>query len=238
MFTSQNFAAPLTRTFHRFKACLARICAVTAFSATVFAVAGPLAAQDVWITPDKPFVEFDNGQKFIMIERDQDPDATIPEFFTKTSRQCPPFCVQPMDAGPGVTTIGELEVLEFMEEYVNEGRGAIIDARLREWYNRGTIPGSVNLAFTTFENPETNPFMSPILTLLGGVENADTDWDFSNALDLVIFCNGPWCGQSHRAISNLLKVGYPGEKIRYYRGGMQGWLTVGLTVEMPVVPTQ
>ena len=38
---------------------------------------------------------------------------------------------------------------------------------------------------------------------------------------------------SNRAIANLLSVGYPGEKIYYYRGGMQGWLTLGLTVHVP-----
>ncbi len=238
MFTTPYLKGPIALSFNMFKTCVERTVAIAAIAGSALLVSGPVAAQDVWITPDKPFVEFDNGREFIVIERNQDPDATIPEFFTKTSRQCPPFCIQPMDAGPGVTTIGELEVLEFMEEYVNEGRGAIIDARLREWYNRGTIPGAVNLAFTTFENPETNPFMSPILTLLGGVEDETNGWDFSNALDLVVFCNGQWCGQSHRAIGNLLSVGYPGEKIRYYRGGMQGWLSVGLTVETPTVPTQ
>jgi rhodanese-related sulfurtransferase len=201
--------------------------------------ASTASAQDVWISPDKPFVEFDNGQEFIFIERNQDPEARIPDFFTMTSRECPPFCIQPMDAGPGVITVGELEVLEFMEEYVNEGRGAIIDARLPEWYRQGTIPGSINLSFTAFENPETNPFMAPILTMLGGQRANPTDaWDFTNALDIVIFCNGQWCGQSHRAIENLLSVGYPGERIRYYRGGMQGWVTVGLTVQIPNIPTQ
>lgn len=238
MFTSLLFSAPISRALGTFTVCLERTVAAVAITGAALLVAQPAVAQDVWITPEKPFVEFDNGREFIVIERDQNPDSTIPEFFSQTSRQCPPFCIQPMDAGPGVITIGELEVLEFMEEYVTEGRGAIIDARLREWYDRGTIPGAVNLSFTTFENPETNPFMSPVLTLLGGVEDPETGWDFSNALDLVVFCNGIWCGQSHRAISNLLAIGYPGEKIRYYRGGMQGWLSVGLTVETPTVPTQ
>lgn len=217
-----------------------KICSRMAVAAGAIGLAAPAAmAQDVWIAPDMPFVEFDNGREFIVIERDQNPEARIPDTFAKTSRECPPFCIQPMGAGPGVTTVGELEVLEFMEEYVNEGRGAIIDARLPEWYRRGTIPGSINLSFTAFENPQTNPFMAPILTMLGGERTNPTEpWDFSNALDIVVFCNGQWCGQSHRAIENLLTVGYPGERIRYYRGGMQGWVTVGLTVQIPDVPTQ
>lgn len=191
------------------------------------------SAQDVFIAPDLPYVEFDTGREFIVIERNQDPEARIPDFFTMTSRQCPPFCIQPMSGGEGVTTVGELEVLEFMQNEVTNGTGAIIDARLSEWYERGTIPGAINLSFTMFENPETNAFMEPVLQLLGGVKADDGMWDLSQARELVIFCNGQWCGQSHRAIDNLMSVGYPGEKIRYYRGGMQGWLTVGLTVEIP-----
>ena len=57
--------------------------------------------------------------------------------------------------------------------------------------------------------------------------------NFSAALDLALFCNGPWCYQSPRAIRNLLDVGYPADKLRYYRGGMQDWLILGLTVEHP-----
>lgn len=190
-------------------------------------------AQGVFIAPDLPYVEFDTGREFIVIERNQDPEARIPDFFTMKSRQCPPFCIQPMSGGEGVTTVGELEVLEFMQNEVTNGTGAIIDARLSEWYERGTIPGAINLSFTMFENPDSNPFMEPVLQLLGGVKSDDGTWDLSQARELVIFCNGQWCGQSHRAIDNLMRVGYPGEKIRYYRGGMQGWLTVGLTVEIP-----
>ena len=60
-----------------------------------------------------------------------------------------------------------------------------------------------------------------------------TDWDFSAAKDLVIWCNGPACGQSPRAIRGLLELGYPGDKISYYRGGMQMWQLWGLTTVVP-----
>jgi hypothetical protein len=42
-----------------------------------------------------------------------------------------------------------------------------------------------------------------------------------------------WCGQSPHAIKNLLALGYPAEKIYYYRGGMQAWQSLGLTVHTP-----
>jgi rhodanese-related sulfurtransferase len=31
-------------------------------------------------------------------------------------------------------------------------------------------------------------------------------------------------------IKALLEVGYPAEKIKYYRGGMQAWTSLGLSV--------
>ena len=59
------------------------------------------------------------------------------------------------------------------------------------------------------------------------------EWDFTDAKELVLWCNGPSCGQSPRAIRGLLDVGYPGEKIKYYRGGMQMWQLWGLTTVVP-----
>ena len=68
--------------------------------------------------------------------------------------------------------------------------------------------------------------------LLDGDEKTD-DWDFSRAKTLVLWCNGMWCGQSPRAIRGLLRLGYPAKKLRYYRGGMQAWQSLGLTVVEP-----
>jgi rhodanese-related sulfurtransferase len=62
------------------------------------------------------------------------------------------------------------------------------------------------------------------------------DWDFSRAKEIMLFCNGPWCDQSPRAIRGLVKLGYPVNKIHYYRGGMQDWLLLGLSVEVPTLP--
>ena len=68
--------------------------------------------------------------------------------------------------------------------------------------------------------------------LLGGDQKTE-QWDFSNAKELLLWCNGPWCGQSPRAIHGLLKAGYPAEKLYYYRGGMQMWQSLGLTTILP-----
>jgi hypothetical protein len=45
-----------------------------------------------------------------------------------------------------------------------------------------------------------------------------------------IFCNGLWCGQSPTAIRAMIAAGYPAERVFYYRGGMQSWRVLGLTV--------
>jgi rhodanese-related sulfurtransferase len=46
-----------------------------------------------------------------------------------------------------------------------------------------------------------------------------------------LFCNGAWCGQSPASIRALLTMGYPQSKIKYYRGGMNDWKLLGLTVK-------
>jgi rhodanese-related sulfurtransferase len=45
----------------------------------------------------------------------------------------------------------------------------------------------------------------------------------------VLYCNGIWCGQSPTNIRQLLALGYPAHKLKWYRGGMQSWKALGLT---------
>lgn len=207
--------------------------AITAILLSVFTFTSPLFAQDVWITSELPFVELEINNEFMVIERNPDNSAVIPAAFAKTSRPCPPFCVHPMSIADGVETYGELEILDFLEKSVQSGTGLLIDARTPRFYNAGTIPGSINLPFNLVTPDGSNPFLNPILAQLGGEQRGDGSWDFTSAQELALFCNGPWCGQSPRAISNLISMGYPPEKLKYYRGGMQSWLMLGLTVVIP-----
>lgn len=187
-------------------------------------------AQEVRIAPDMPAANLTvNGQP-ITIERIQDSGNALTGEFTKTSRPCPPFCIHPMEAAPGVATVGELELISFLEGPASSGNGLLIDTRLPEWYTKGTIPGSVNVPFATLK--AENPYRDQILTALGGVQNGDS-WDFSNAKELLLFCNGPWCDQTPRAIKELIAAGYPADKLKYYRGGMQVWMSLGLSVARP-----
>lgn len=196
-------------------------------------LSGPVSAQDVWITPDLPFFEFEVGDEFYLIERDQNNEARISDSFAKTSRACPPFCIQPMNLSGGVVTVGEVELLDFMQDHVATGTGFLVDARVESFFVAGTIPGAVNMPFNMFVPSATNPFLDQLLVLLGGQLLASGDWNFQNATKLLLFCNGPWCGQSPLAINNLLELGYPPEQLLYYRGGMQAWHSMGLSVIIP-----
>jgi rhodanese-related sulfurtransferase len=152
----------------------------------------------------------------ITIMRDQKQDATINPKFAKTSRACPPFCIQPMQIAPGVTTIGELELLEFAKS-----GGKLIDGRTIDGHLEGTIPSAISMPYTQ---------MASRLDEIGCIKGGNGKWDCKNAQQVLLFCNGPWCGQSPMAIRAMLREGYPAEKILYYRGGMQSWSSFGLTV--------
>lgn len=188
------------------------------------------SAENVNITPDMASRSITlNGQE-IIFQRIQDNEHRLSPEFTKTSRQCPPFCVHPIELSPGVRTIGELEVMDFLEDKVVTNQGLLVDNRVPSWFAKGTIPGAINLPFTVLD--ASNPYRDEILSALGAQKTA-AGWDFGNAKELALFCNGPWCDQSPRAIADLVELGYPSDKILYYRGGMQLWHLFGLTVYLP-----
>lgn len=190
----------------------------------------PVTAQDVRITQDFATRSITLNGADIVIERIQDNDHRLEGEFTRTSRACPPFCITPISVAEGVTTLGELEVIGFLQNEVSAGKGLLLDSRLPEFFVKGSIPGAVNLPFATLE--PSNPYRDDILTALGAVKTG-TSWDFSSALALAMFCNGPWCDQSPRAIRHLLAAGYPADRLLYYRGGMQSWLQLGLNTQIP-----
>ncbi len=166
----------------------------------------------------------------VIVQRIQDTNNRLVDDFTKTSRPCPPFCIHPITAAPGVRTIGELELLEFLQTTVKNEEGVLLDARMPNWYNSETIPGAINVPFIMLTKASEKRDR-----LLGvfGVKNKKGVKDFSGAIKLTLFCNGPWCDQSPRAIKGLIGAGYPAEKLQYYRGGMQAWKSFGLTTVLP-----
>ena len=195
---------------------------------------GTAQGQKVNITRDLASFEVRHGDQVVTVERNQDTGNQLTGDFALTSRPCPPFCAQPIQAAPGVITIGEVELVRFMRTRLADGSGVLVDARTPDWHKRGTIPGSINIPYTHL-NPAQGAddiTLEDALAKLGVVEG-DDGWDFSQAKQVVLWCNGPWCGQSPTAIRGMLGIGYPADRIRYYRGGMQLWQVFGLTVVGP-----
>jgi rhodanese-related sulfurtransferase len=190
----------------------------------------------VGITPQLKMLQGTVDGKPVTIQRNQDQSATVNPAFAKTSRKCPPFCIQPMQLAAGVETIGELEVIDYIKR-LTEGDESIllVDSRTPDWVARGTIPGAVNIPWTKL-NPArgADPItIGEIMTGMFGATENEGLWNFSNVKTLVLFCNGMWCGQSPNNIRNLLKFGYPADKIKWYRGGMQDWEILGLSTSKP-----
>jgi len=198
--------------------------------------------------PAYPLVE--QGDGLAMASDNAD---TIEESFSRTSKPCPPFCVNPLNIEHDVATVSELDVIKFRENIVFEGKGVLVDTRTSDWFGKETIPGSVNIPFTVFERPMDDPELVAVLERLGakqrdrvgffmrtlektGLFEGDmktADWDYTDAKALLLWCNGPWCDQSPRAIRALIDLGYPADRIFYYRGGMQMWQTLGLETVAP-----
>lgn len=136
----------------------------------------------------------------------------------------------PMQLHEDIMTYGELEVLAFIKQMQKDDSMMLIDGRKQEWYDYRTIPGAINLPFHHFKERELFEYeFEHDLRMLGVKINTDDTLDFSKVKTIVIFCNGPWCSQSVAMIKALLEIGYPAEKISWYRGGMQTWLAAGMT---------
>ena len=111
----------------------------------------------------------------------------------------------------------------------------VVDSRTPDWVTKGTIASAINVPWTTL-NPAKGATPIEIAEILQDVFNVSESeglFDFSSAKTAVLFCNGMWCGQSPNNIKNLLKVGYPAHKIKWYRGGMQDWEILGLSTAKP-----
>lgn len=136
----------------------------------------------------------------------------------------------PMKLDDELETYGELEVLATLKEMQSNPDLLLVDSRNEEWYEYRTIPGAVNMPFRYFKYRDDYEFhFEYALKFLGVTRDKEGEYDFSKAKTVVLFCNGPWCSQSPSMIFALLEIGYPAEKLKWYRGGMQDWLGAGMT---------
>jgi hypothetical protein len=182
----------------------------------------------VKITNALPYSYTTDSGKKIKIERIQDTSNKLTDDYTKTSRACPPFCIQPTKVHPDIRNIAELELIQFMNDKVALNKGVIIDARLKSWFELETIPSAINIPFPVIQNADKKK-AETIFKILGMKVEKDGTWNFEDAKELAVFCNGVWCEQSSHFISGMLKYNYPTSKLNYYRSGFQGWKLLGLT---------
>lgn len=175
------------------------------------------------IAPDLYSFVVEHGGEKVEVKREQAQDNKIHELYSTTYRGMPqpirPF--EPHD----VETLGEREFVKYMIESQTNEDVLVVDTRTEGWHYRLTIPGSVNVPYTVMDEAES---ARDTLEEFGAVKNGES-WDFSKAKTLAMFCNGYWCGQTPRLVRMLLEAGYPDTKLKYYRGGMQAWTSLGLT---------
>ena len=137
--------------------------------------------------------------------------------------------LSPMIMHEDIETFGELEVLEFLEDMQDDKERLFVDSRKPGWYESLTIPSAINIPFTYFTERDKWEKEKKEALALFGVKGEKAPYDFSEAKTILFFCNGIWCRQSPQMIEALLEMGYPPKKMKWYRGGMQSWLSVGMT---------
>ena len=140
--------------------------------------------------------------------------------------------ISPIKFSKNIDTFGELEVLKFIEDAKSNKNMLLIDSRTPEWFFQQTIPTAVNVPYTYLSKSQFAEEFDEMLEILG-VKITNNSYDFTNAKELLLFCNGVWCGQSPVSMKKLMKLGYPEDKLNWYRGGIQSWLSLNLPVIQP-----
>lgn len=140
--------------------------------------------------------------------------------------------VSPIKFSKGVETYGEVEVLEFIEKSSFDDNYLLVDSRTEDWYFHSTIPSAVNVPYTYSNKRQFVKEYEEMMELFN-VTSKDGVYDYSNAKTVLLFCNGVWCGQSPEAMKQLIKNGYPEEKLKWYRGGIQSWIGLGFPTVKP-----
>ncbi len=143
--------------------------------------------------------------------------------------------VQSMKIDDEIETVGEIEVLKFLQLLDFEPENYIIvDARGKEWFKKISIPHAVNIPYLNIKYYEDFPDeIDKNMLLLNVKKDKNGALDFSKAKEAIVYCNGSWCPQSVKMIKALVALGYPKKKLFWYRGGLQDWIGAGFTVTRP-----
>ena len=126
-------------------------------------------------------------------------------------------------------------MLKFLQKHEFEpDKFLLMDARDTHWYEQMTIPTPVNIPYSDIQDDEDlNNEYTRALDLLNIKKDKDGKLDFSLAKEVIVFCNSNWCVQSVWGIKSLVNMGYPKNKIFWYRGGLQDWITSGFITVTP-----
>ncbi len=184
-----------------------------------------ILAKEVLIQKDLRSVPVIHNNQPLEIERNQNRSHKIMKFYQDTWRgkiqPMYPFKPHPVE------TIGELEVIEYVKlRSHGDDSIMVIDSRPQSATTiTGMIPGASRISVARLLSAKDR---DATLSRFG-VNKTQSGYDFTEAKTLILYCNGFWCGKSPRMIRRLLYLGYPAEKLKYYRGGMQAWRAVGLT---------
>ena len=152
------------------------------------------------------------------------PDICKATFITSAGQN-----ISPMILHKKIETYGEMEVLAYIEKMQDDDSMLFIDTRDEEWYGYKTIPGATNIHYAYIMMQETFPDEYKASLQKLGVMVREKSYDFSQVKTILLFCNGSWCSQSPKMIKALLSLGYPPEKMKWYRGGMDDWLGLSMT---------
>ncbi len=178
----------------------------------------------VKITPDMAYIYVYHKGKAVKVHRIQDTKHKLTGEYARTYR--PGKDIQPIKMHKDITTIGEVELLQFMVNKGNKKKGLLVDLRPKRDYRKESIPSAVNIPAETKDNQTK---VEKILNILGAKRAPDGSLDASRAMEVAFYCNGLWCDKSSEFIKTFLELGYPADKMLYYRGGIQMWKILGFT---------
>jgi len=193
------------------------------------------------------YINSKGEKKQITIEREIDPKCmdihisndvfwkakyasnTVPKACKSTFITSAGKVIFPMQIHKDIETYGEVEVMAFVKKMQYDSTMLFIDTRDEEWYKYRTIPGAMNIHYVYIMQPKVfeEEYKASLVKL--GIVGKTKPFDFSEAKTILLFCNGAWCSQSPNMVKALLALGYPPEKIRWYRGGMDDWLGLSMT---------
>jgi rhodanese-related sulfurtransferase len=177
----------------------------------------PVIGKTTAITPHLRSVKVLHDKEEVLIER-----KLLHKHLT-----CPPFCIEPMKI-KGVETLGELEVLAFIDKLKEKKGRLLIDVRENALYEKETIPGAINLPLSMLQ--DGSRYQGEVLRLLGAkLRKSNAKWSFKKAQRLLIFGDSATTPEASSALKKLLDLGYPSNKLYYYRGGLSAWKALGLT---------